>query len=196
MCGFEQLTAGKILYVLRTAVAFPADKRMPKTPLYLSFVAKLLAVCHIKSVRYSPSLCLLLFRCRAHRNRLSVRREMRISLPLLSKHTYISGLEVFKYRNPEQIVNQLVQKLSFREFPQRIFEECVCNRMPPEKCEPTRWFSRTTPDEHPTTSPPRRWPPLITLRTPTKFQLVRRRLCDDVLFRSSCLFLRILCANA
>ena len=42
--------------------------------------------------------------------------------------------------------------------------------------EPTRWFSQTTPDEHPSTLPPCRWPALITLRTP-KFQLVWRRLC-------------------
>ena len=59
--------------------------------------------------------------------------------------------------------------------------------------EPTRWFSQMTPDEHPRrhhladgplSSPPCRWPTLITL---TKFELVWRRLCDDVLFRSSCL---------
>ena len=61
--------------------------------------------------------------------------------------------------------------------------------------EPTRWFSQTMPDEHPTTPPPWRWPALFTLRTPTKFQLVWRRLCDDVLFRSSCLFELTICAT-
>ena len=38
------------------------------------------------------------------------------------------------------------------------------------------------------TPPPCRWPSLITSRTFAKFQLVWHRLCDVVLFRSSCLF--------
>ena len=73
---------------------------------------------------------------------------------------------------------------------------CVCACVCPlslRNSEPTRWFSQMTPDEHPRrhhladgplSSPPCRWPTLITL---TKFELVWRRLCDDVLFRSSCL---------
>ena len=48
-------------------------------------------------------------------------------------------------------------------------------------------ISQTTPDEHPPTPPPCRWPAHITLPTLAKFQLVWRRLCDVVLFRS-CLF--------
>ena len=47
---------------------------------------------------------------------------------------------------------------------------------------------QTTPDGHPPTPPSCRWPSLITLPTLAKFQLVWRRLCDVVLFRSSCLF--------
>ena len=48
-------------------------------------------------------------------------------------------------------------------------------------------ISQTTPDEHPPTPPPCRWPALIALPNLAKFQIVWRRLCD-VLFRSSCLF--------
>ena len=70
---------------------------------------------------------------------------------------------------------------------------CVCVRVLSENSEPTTLFSQKTPDEHPPTPPPCRWPAFITLRTPTKFQLVWRRLYD-VLFRSSCLLERTLCA--
>ena len=59
--------------------------------------------------------------------------------------------------------------------------------------EPTIWFSQMTPDKHPPTPLPCRWPSLVTSRTLTKFQLVWRRLCD-VLFRSSSLFERALTA--
>ena len=48
--------------------------------------------------------------------------------------------------------------------------------------------SEMTPDEQPPTSPRCRWPALIIFPTLAKFQLVWRRLCDVVLFRSSCLF--------
>ena len=41
-----------------------------------------------------------------------------------------------------------------------------------ENSEPTMWFCQTTPDEHPPTPPPCRWPALITLPTLAKFQLV------------------------
>ena len=61
---------------------------------------------------------------------------------------------------------------SLERLPQRIIEKCVRVRMPSETSEPTMWFSQTTPDEHPPAPPPCRWPALITLRTPTKFQLV------------------------
>ena len=90
---------------------------------------------------------------------------------------------------------------SFRSFASKGFSSgysesvCACVRMSSENSEPTRWFSKTTPGEHPSTPPPCRWPALITLRTPTKFQLVWRRLCDDVLLGSSCLFERTLCAT-
>ena len=49
-------------------------------------------------------------------------------------------------------------------------------------------ISQTTPDNHPPTPPPCRWPPLITSPTLAKLQLVSRRLCDVVLIRSSCVF--------
>ena len=80
----------------------------------------------------------------------------------------------------------------------RGYSKSVCVRMPSENFEPTRLFSHTTPDAHPPTPPPRRWPARITCRIPTKFQLVWRRLynqCDDVLFRSPCFFERTLCAT-
>ena len=48
-------------------------------------------------------------------------------------------------------------------------------------------FSQTTPDEHPPTPPPCRWPALLTLPTLGKFQLVWRSLCNLVLLASSCL---------
>ena len=63
----------------------------------------------------------------------------------------------------------------------------VCVRLHSGNPEPTMLISPTTLDEHPPTSPPCRWPALITLLTLTKFQLVWRRLCDVVLFHSSCL---------
>ena len=55
-------------------------------------------------------------------------------------------------------------------------------------------ISQTTPDEHPPTPPSCRWPALITLPTLAKCQLVSRRLCDVVLFCSSCLFKHTLTA--
>ena len=72
---------------------------------------------------------------------------------------------------------------------------CVsaCTQKSP-KLRSTMWFSQTTPDEHPLTPPPYRWPALDTLRTITKFQLVWHHLCDVGLFRSSCLFERTLTA--
>ena len=44
------------------------------------------------------------------------------------------------------------------------------------------------PPPYPPTPPPSPWPALTTLRTPTKFRLLYRRLCDAVLFRSPCIF--------
>ena len=48
------------------------------------------------------------------------------------------------------------------------------------------------PPPYPPTPPPSPWPALTTLRTPTKFRLLYRRLCDAVLFRSPCIFDRTL----
>ena len=62
----------------------------------------------------------------------------------------------------------------------------MCVRLHLESSEPTILFS-LTPDEHPPTPLPCRWPALITLRTLAKFELVWRRRCDVVLF-PSCLF--------
>ena len=67
------------------------------------------------------------------------------------------------------------------------YSKSVCVRLHSENSEPTMLISQTTPNEHPQTRPPCRWPALITLPTLVKFQLVWRRLCD-LLFRSSCLF--------
>ena len=55
--------------------------------------------------------------------------------------------------------------------------------------------SQTTPDEHPRPRSPYRRRSLITLSTLTKFEIVWRRGCDDVLFRSACLFGRTFCAT-
>ena len=52
-----------------------------------------------------------------------------------------------------------------------------------------------TPCRTPPTPPPCRRRTLITLSTFTKFELVWRRLCDDVLFGSPCLFERTICAT-
>ena len=60
----------------------------------------------------------------------------------------------------------------------------VCVRLRSESSEPTILFSQTTPDEHPPTPPPCRWPALITSPTLAKFQLAWRRLCDAVLVPS------------
>ena len=49
-------------------------------------------------------------------------------------------------------------------------------------------ISQTTPDAHPPTPLPCRWPALVTLATLAKFLIAWRRLCDVVLFRSSCRF--------
>ena len=63
----------------------------------------------------------------------------------------------------------------------------VCVRRHSESSEPTLLFSQTTPDEHPPTPPPSRWPALVTLPHLAKFQLVWRRVRDVGLF-ASCLF--------
>ena len=55
-------------------------------------------------------------------------------------------------------------------------------------------ISQTTPDEHPPTPQPNRWPALTTLPNVASFQLVWRRVCDVVMFRSSYLFERTLTA--
>ena len=83
---------------------------------------------------------------------------------------------------------------SFKRLPRGIFEKWVCVGLHLENSEPTMWFSQTMPGEHRPTSPPCRWSALITLRFLTKFKLVWRRLCDVVLFRSSCLFERTVTA--
>ena len=94
------------------------------------------------------------------------------------------------------MVDNSFRSLASKGFPSGYSKSvCACVRMPSENSESMRWFSQTTPDEDPPTPPPCRWPALITLRTSTKFQLVWRRLCDGVLFRSSCFFQRTLCAT-
>ena len=50
----------------------------------------------------------------------------------------------------------------------------MCVRLQSANSEPTT-FSQRTPDEHPPTRLPCRWPALITLPTLAKFQLVWRR---------------------
>ena len=55
-------------------------------------------------------------------------------------------------------------------------------------------ISQTTPDEHPPTPQPNRWPALTTLPNVASFQLVWRRVCDVVMFPSSYLFERTLTA--
>ena len=82
--------------------------------------------------------------------------------------------------------------LAFKGFPSEC-SKSVCVRLHSENSEPKTLVSQTTPDEHPPTPPPCRSRALVTSRTPTKCQLVWHRLCDDVLFRSSCLFKRTLC---
>ena len=86
--------------------------------------------------------------------------------------------------------------LASKGFPSG-YSKSVCVRLHSENSEPTMLISQTTPDEHPPTPPPCRWPALITLPTLGKFQLVWRRLRDVVLFRSSCLSeytLTVVCA--
>ena len=72
--------------------------------------------------------------------------------------------------------------LASKGFPSG-YSRSVCVRLHSENSEPKMLISQTTPDEHPPTPPPCRWPALITSPTLAKFQLVWRRLCD-VLFRS------------
>ena len=70
----------------------------------------------------------------------------------------------------------------------------MCVRLHFETSERTVLISQTTPDAHPPTPLPCRWPALVTLATLAKFLIAWRRLCDVVLFRSSCLFERTLSA--
>ena len=96
----------------------------------------------------------------------------------------------------EQLAVQLTKLLlSFRNLAPGGFPSghskrtCACVRLHSEISEPNMLISRTRHDEHPPTAPSCQWPALITLPTLAKFQLVWRRLCDAVLFRSSsCLF--------
>ena len=65
---------------------------------------------------------------------------------------------------------------------------CVCACLCPlslRSSEAARCFSQMTPNEH----------TLITSRGLTTFEFVGRRLCDDVLFRSSCLLEPTVCAT-
>ena len=75
------------------------------------------------------------------------------------------------------------RSLASKDFPGG-YSKSVCVRLHSESSEPTM-FSQATPDEHPPTPPPCRWPALLTLPTLAKFQLVWRRLWDPVLFPSS-----------
>ena len=77
--------------------------------------------------------------------------------------------------------------LDSKGFPSA-YSKSVCVRLRSKSSEPTMLISQTTPDEHPRTPPPWRWPTFITFPTLTTFRLVSRRLCNAVLFRSSCLF--------
>ena len=83
--------------------------------------------------------------------------------------------------------NISLRSLASKGFPSG-YAKSVCVRLHPENSEPTMLISQTTPEEYPSSPPPCRWPALITLPNIAKFQLAWRRLCDVVLFRSSCLF--------
>ena len=83
--------------------------------------------------------------------------------------------------------NISLRSLASKGFPSG-YAKSVCVRLHPENSEPTMLISQTTPEEYPSMPPPCRWPALITLPNIAKFQLAWRRLCDVVLFRSSCLF--------
>ena len=76
------------------------------------------------------------------------------------------------------------RSLASEASPADIRKVCACVRLRSEHSEPTM-FSQTTPDEHPPTPPPCRWPSIITLPTLAKFQLVWRRLCEALLSSSS-----------
>ena len=82
-----------------------------------------------------------------------------------------------------------------------MFEKCVCasactQKTPNLRCRFLERRLTNTPRRHrladgqlsSLSRPSCRWPALITLPTLAKFQLVWHRLCDIVLFRSSCLF--------
>ena len=60
----------------------------------------------------------------------------------------------------------------------------VCVPLHSDSSEPITFSPQTMPDEHLLTSPPSRWPTLITLPTLAKFQLFWRCLCDVMLFPS------------
>ena len=78
------------------------------------------------------------------------------------------------------------RSLASKGFPSG-YSKSVCVRLHSESSEPTILFSQTTPDEHPPTPPPCRWPALLTVPILAKFQLVWRSLCNLVLLASSCL---------
>ena len=91
---------------------------------------------------------------------------------------------------------QFLQGPSLKASLAYIRNMCVCVRPHAlRNVEPTRWFSQTTADEHRRTPPPCRQPALVTLRTPTEFQPVWRRLMDDLMFYWSCLFELTLCTT-
>ena len=101
---------------------------------------------------------------------------------------------------PQYFDNNSFRSLASKGFPDGYSTGgCVCVSAFIGSSEPTRWFSQMTPDEHPRrhrlADGPLSWPTLITLSTLTNFELVWRRLCDDVLFRSSCIFYPTQLAN-
>ena len=75
------------LYIHLYITSSPGE-RMPHRPLYPGSLAKLLTTCHETGIKVFSLFCPFL-RHQKCRNRLSVRREIYISLLLLSAHRYI-----------------------------------------------------------------------------------------------------------
>lgn len=97
-----------------TAGSFSADTRMPNTPLYPSSQAKILMACHeIDERRFLTFIPF--FRPWVNLSRRSVCREIYISLPSMSAHTYVQTdrrTEIIECPTPQQIVFRCLILLS------------------------------------------------------------------------------------
>ena len=117
-----------------------------------------------------------------------------LSWPLRACAEPQAGVSPTRRRSAHITIPLETYQVASKGFPNGYSKKRKSARLHSENSKPMMLISQTRPDEHTPTPPPCRWPALITLPTLANFQLVWHRLCDVVLFRSSCLFEHTLAA--